>query len=38
VASYRLEADQSWTPLERVDERDGARERLADWMKTKLLP
>ena len=38
VASYRLEADQSWTPLESVSERDGVRERLADWMKTKLLP
>jgi hypothetical protein len=38
VASYRLEADQSWTPLERLSERDHAREHLADWMKTKLLP
>ena len=38
VASYRLEADQSWTPAEQLSERDHAREHLADWMKTKLLP
>jgi len=32
VGSYRLEADQSWTPLERTVERDHARLPVADWL------
>lgn len=38
VGSYRLEADQSWTPLERLAERDREQAPLAEWMKEALLP
>jgi hypothetical protein len=37
VGSYRLEADQSWTPLERTVERDHARLPVADWLERGLL-
>jgi len=37
VGSYRLEADQSWTPLERAAERDQRRLPVADWLDRRLL-
>ena len=36
VGSYRLEADQSWTPAERLAERERDREPLDAWMKRAL--
>ena len=38
VGSYRLEADQSFTPLEQLARHDDAQRDLADWVKVKLLP
>jgi hypothetical protein len=38
VGSYRLEGDQSWTPLERVAERDRQRIPVADWLERGQLP
>jgi hypothetical protein len=38
LGSYRLESDQSWTPVERLDARDAQRAELEGWLKTKLLP
>jgi hypothetical protein len=38
VGSYRLEADQSWTPLARIAERDQRRFPVADWLERGLLP
>jgi Protein of unknown function (DUF2452) len=32
VGSYRLEADQSWTPVERIAERDRQRAPYQDWL------
>lgn len=37
VGSYRLEADQSWTPSERLAERDREQPPRADWFKVSLL-
>lgn len=37
VGSYRLEADQSWTPIERLAERDQRRLPVADWLERRLL-
>jgi hypothetical protein len=37
VGSYRLEADQSWTPLERTAERDLGRQPVSDWLERRLL-
>jgi hypothetical protein len=37
VGSYRLEADQSWTPLERIAQRDQRRIPVADWLERGLL-
>lgn len=38
VGSYRLEADQSFTRADQIEERDQAERRLEDWVKQKLLP
>jgi hypothetical protein len=38
VGSYRLESDQSWTPLESVGERDRSGEQLESWLRTRILP
>jgi hypothetical protein len=38
VGSFRLEADQSWTPLSEVRERDARQSELAEWLEPKLLP
>lgn len=38
VASYRLELDQSWTPLEQAGERDRERSPIDDLIKRARLP
>jgi hypothetical protein len=38
LSSFRLEADRSWTPVEKLAERDGVRDSMSEWMKKKLLP
>jgi hypothetical protein len=38
LGSFRLEPDQSWTPLERQGEIDARRELLAEWMLPVRLP
>jgi hypothetical protein len=38
VGSYRLEADQSWTPLMATAQRDQRRLPVADWLDRGLLP
>ena len=36
VGSYRLEVDQSWTPLSRLTERDDERAPIESWLKGAL--
>lgn len=36
VGSYRLEADQSWTPAEAIGERDRRRKPIGDWFERSL--
>ena len=38
VGSYRLEADQSWTPLDRTDARDRERSAIDQLVRTVQLP
>jgi len=38
VGSFRLELDQSWTPLEQAEERDREREPIEDLLRSALLP
>jgi len=37
VGSYRLEADQSWTPLDHIAARDRRRAPVTDWLERGLL-